>query len=125
METQIKISSFSGEKKDWECWSVTFLSKARLRGYRNILVGIRFFPEKGSKGYDDYIFKNDIAYAELLISCDCDICLGIGNTSSSEQIPEGDTRLVWRNLLVKYEPNTKANSIKLKKEFTESKIKGL
>jgi hypothetical protein len=52
METQIKISCFSGEKR-----SVTFLAKARLRGYRNILVVIEVTPEKGSKGYDELFLK--------------------------------------------------------------------
>jgi hypothetical protein len=68
-----------------------------LRGYNNILEGIEVVPEKGNKGNEDFIFNNDIAYAELLISCDCDICLGIVNTSRSEQMPEGDARLAWKN----------------------------
>jgi hypothetical protein len=82
-------------------------------------------PEKSSKGYDKFIFKNYIAYAELLIICDCDICLGIVNTSNSNLMPEGDTKLSWKNLLAKFELNTKANLIKLKEEFTESKLKDL
>jgi hypothetical protein len=77
MEVQMKITGFSGDRKNWERWNVTFLAKARLRGYRNLLVGLEVAPSKGTKGHEEFMVKNDIAYAELLISSKCDICLGI------------------------------------------------
>jgi mannose-6-phosphate isomerase-like protein (cupin superfamily) len=40
-------------------------------------------------------------------------------------MPEVDARLARENLLRKYDPNTKANLIKLKKELIKSKVKGL
>jgi gag-polypeptide of LTR copia-type len=124
MDFNIKISSFSGEKKDWERWSVTFLAKARLRGYRELLVGIGESPQKGSKDYDEFVMRNDIAYAELLIACDNDICLGIVNTSRTSTLPEGDAKLAWKNLVSKFEPVTKSNLIRVKKEFVECKLEG-
>jgi hypothetical protein len=95
---QLRISPFSGEKKDWERWSTTFLAKAGLRGYRGILVGTEIVPNKSSKDYEGFIIRNDIANAEVLIACECDTCFGIINSSRGEQMPGGDARLAWINL---------------------------
>jgi hypothetical protein len=51
MEMQLNIQRFSGEKKDWERWSITFRAKSRLRGYRDFLVGVEIDPTKGAKRY--------------------------------------------------------------------------
>ena len=93
---QVKISPFSGERKDWERWSTTFLAKARLRGYRGLLVGVEIAPNKGTKDYEVFIQKNDVAFAETLIVCECDTCFGIINSSRSEQLPDGDAKLAWK-----------------------------
>jgi len=122
MDIQMKITGFSGEKKDWERWHITFLAKSMLRGYWDILVGLEVAPTKGTKGYEDFMVKNNIAYAELLISSESDICLGIVHTSRTEMMPEGDARLAWKNLVDKYEPTTKANLIKMKKQFNNCKL---
>jgi hypothetical protein len=64
---------------------------------------------KGSKGYDKFVTKNDIDSAELLIACECSICLGMVNTSRLEILPEGDANMASKNLVAKFEPVTKAN----------------
>jgi hypothetical protein len=74
------------------------LAKARLRGYRELLVGTEIAPNKSSKGYEGFIIKNDKAYAEVLIACECDTCFGIINSSRSELMPDGDARLSWLKL---------------------------
>jgi hypothetical protein len=122
MEMQLKIVGFSGLKKDWDRWNVTFLAKARLKGYRNLLVGIDRMPSKGTKGHEDFMTKNDFAFAELLISCECDVCLGLVNISRSEEMPEGDAHIAWTKLVEKFAPTTKYNLIKTKKEFVDSKL---
>lgn len=40
----------------------------------------------------------------------------------SEEMPEGDAFLVWKNLVAKFEPVTIANLIKMQQEFGESKL---
>jgi hypothetical protein len=95
MEMQLKIQGFSGEKKDWERWSITFLAKSRLRGYRELLVGLEVVPTKGAKGYDKFMQKNDFAFVELLFSNKNDVCLGLVDSSRSELMPEGDARLAF------------------------------
>jgi hypothetical protein len=101
---QVKISPFSGEKKDWERWTTTFLAKARLRGYRGVLVGVEIPPNMGSKDFDSFCLMNDVAYAEILIACECDICFSIINSSRTEVFPGGDARMAWQNLISKFEP---------------------
>jgi hypothetical protein len=101
------------------------MAKARLKGYRNLLVGIEKMPLKGTKGHEDLVTKNDFAFAELLISCKCDVCLGLVNTSRSEELPEGDACIAWTILVNKFAPTTKFNLIKTKKEFVESKLEDI
>jgi len=125
MDVQVKISPFSGDKKDWERWSVTFLAKSRLRGYRELLVGIEIVPTKGGKDFEAFLIKNDVAYAELLIACECNVCFGIVNSSRSKQLPEGDARLAWMNLTAKFEPTTKGNLIQMKRDFIENKLSSI
>jgi gag-polypeptide of LTR copia-type len=125
MEMQLKIQGFSGEKKDWERWSITFLAKSRLRGYRELLVGLEIAPTKGVKGFDKFMQKNDFAFAELLISNKNDVCLGLVDSSRSELMPEGDARLAWTNLVQKFAPTTKSNLIKTKREFVESRLEDI
>ena len=60
------------------------MAKARLRGYRDIIVGLEVAPTKGSKGFEEFMQKNNFAFAELLISRENDVCLGLVNSSRSE-----------------------------------------
>jgi gag-polypeptide of LTR copia-type len=87
-----------------------------------LIVGIEVVATKGANGYNEYMQRNDFAYAELLISCECHVCLGLVQTSRSEEMPEGDARLAWMNLVSKLAPVTKSNLIKTKKEFVDSKL---
>ena len=106
--SQVKINPFLGNRKDWERWSVTYLAKARLRGCRTLLVGAEVVPNKGSKDFDAFVLKNDIAYAELLIACENDeVCFSIINSSRSDILPDGDAKVAWDNMSAKIEPKTK------------------
>jgi gag-polypeptide of LTR copia-type len=125
MDTNLRISLFSGEQKDWGIWSIQYLAKARLKGYRNLVTGVGLTPEKGTKGYEDFLLTNDIAFSELIIACASEVCVGNVDTSRSETLPEGDAKLAWKNLVAKFEPTTKANLIKIKKEFSESSLDGI
>jgi hypothetical protein len=118
--TQVRISLFSGENKDWERWSTTFLAKARLRGYRGLFVGTKLASNKSSKEYEGFIIRNDIEYVKVFIACECDTCFGIINSSRNEQTPDGDARLAWLSLTSKFEPNTKASLIQLKRQFLDN-----
>ena len=87
-----------------------------------MLVGVEIEQSKGSKENEVFIQKNDVPYAEILIACECAICFGIINSSRSEQLPDGDAKLAWDNLVSKFEPRTKASLIQLKRKFVDKKM---
>jgi hypothetical protein len=79
-------------------------------------------PSKSVKQHNDFVVKNDFACAELCISCECNVCLSLVNTSRSEELPEGNAYLAWTNLVTKFAPVTKFNLVKTKKELIDSRL---
>ena len=110
----MKTSNFSGKSKDWSKWSKTFLAKASLRGYKALLIGALDYPEqelefetseeKLSELQRNYLLMNDLAYADLLISCQEDIGFSIIENAESREMPGGDARMAWIELENKFEP---------------------
>ena len=49
MDSNAKISLFSGDKEDWGIWSIQNIAETRLKGYRNVVTGVDEIPEKGTK----------------------------------------------------------------------------
>jgi len=80
---------------------------------------------KDGKNYEAVKTKNDLAYAELLICCENDICFSIVENCITDEHPEGDCALAWRSLVGRFEPKTKFNLIQLKKELMESKLEDM
>jgi hypothetical protein len=62
-------------------------------GYRELSMGLEIVPGKGSQGYYKFILRNNIAFAEQLNASECNICLGIVNSSRSDKMPEDDACL--------------------------------
>jgi hypothetical protein len=83
-------------------------------------MGIEIVPTKGEKDFDAFLIKNDVAYAEVLIAFEDNLCFELVHSSRSEQLPEEDASLAWSNLMSKFEPKTKANLIQMKKEFVQN-----
>ena len=71
------------------------LAIARVKGYRNLFIGTEIVA-KEIKNYEEFIVKNGIAFAELLISCELEAAFEIVHTSCSEEHPEGDVNLAWK-----------------------------
>ena len=71
-----------------------------------------------------FMINTNVNYAEVRMSCESDICLGIF-------IQAGQSYAKWRynaylvNLLKKYEPTNKVNLIKLKNKFNYCKLKDI
>jgi hypothetical protein len=89
MDIKIKLTNVSGNQKEWEHWSKTFLAKARLRGYREVIL-LYEMVDKDWKNYEQVKLKNDLAYAELMIYCENDLCFPIVDNSATEFFPVGD-----------------------------------
>ena len=124
MDFKIKLTNFSGNQKKLERWSKKFLAKARLRGCRQVILGYEMVDKDG-RNFEQVKLKNDLAYAELMICCENDLCFSIVDNNVTELFPEGDCFLAWKNLVARYEPRTKSNLIQLKKELMESKLEDI
>ena len=119
MEYKIKSSAFNGKPEDWHKWSKKFAARAGLMGYKSVLLGIEEMPEdKNSKDFDDFSKNNDMAFADLLMACDEDVCFDLVDNSRTEDLPDGDARLAWEELNAKFEPSTTMSLVALKREFT-------
>jgi hypothetical protein len=128
--TRNKTKNGDAVENQWIFWGEDGLGevehhlsgKARLRGYRDLIVGLEVTPTKGSNGYDEFVQRNHVAFAKLLISNENDVCLGLIESSKSKLMPEGDARLASTNLVQKFAPTAKSNLIKTKQKFVESKL---
>ena len=87
----VRIIQFSGDQDDWNRWSKQFLAAATTRGYREVLK-----PSDPTKKAD--ATQNTHAYSELLLASSEDVCFGIVKESVSNDFPDGDARLAWKNL---------------------------
>ncbi len=88
IEKGIKIESFSGKQIDWQVWSEQFLTRARRKGYKDILRGKEMVPSdsdfaktyltesegtqmKKLRDLNDIAYDlNDIAYEAWLLMID-------------------------------------------------------
>ena len=65
---------------------------------------------------------NDKAYNDLILACVSEIGFAIVDESVTKELPDGDAELAWRELQRRFEPDTSADKVKLKKEFNASKL---
>jgi gag-polypeptide of LTR copia-type len=88
-------------------------------GYKSVLLGIEERPKDDkSKDFEEYIKNNNMAFADLMMACEDDVCFDLINNSRTQELPDGDSRLAWAELRSKFEPTTAMSLIALKREFT-------
>jgi hypothetical protein len=77
---------------EYKRWSITFLAKARLRGYLDLIVDQRLSQQKVAT----YMMSlcSDFSFAELSISIENDVCMGLADLSRSELMPDRNARLL-------------------------------
>ena len=130
VERTIKIVPFT-KKSIWTVWSRQFLARAHLKGYKGILDGTIKVPGKGDRiditsetGRKrlEARKQNINAYNELILSFDDMVNFNLVNKAVNAELPDGDAFLAWKNLKSKHEPNTAANKVGLKLEFSQSKM---
>jgi hypothetical protein len=110
MDSINKTTEYNGKAEEWKKWSKTFLPKARLRCYNEILTGSHPESEsKDTKSKKDQRVLNELAYAELMLSCQEDICFDIIDAAKSEKWPEEDAALAWKRLEDCFEPKVLSN----------------
>ena len=130
-EKVIRVLQFSGKQKDWRRWKAQFLSRAKIKGYKDAVQGEIVVPaqsEELNKEAADYVekeqarLKNEQAYNDLILSMTEDVSFGLVDEARSEDLPDGDVAQAWKALLNKYEPKTGSSRPRLKREFHDSKL---
>ena len=130
-EKTVKVLVFKGGEDEFRMWNLKFLARARIKGYRKTLVGDAEIPKSDeeldltdAEGKKKSAIRksNEMAYNDLLLSMEEEVCFGIVAEAVTEDLPEGDSSLAWKNLLSKYMPKTNANKIQLKREFNNSRM---
>jgi hypothetical protein len=113
-----KTTEFSGNYEDWNRWLKTFLSKARLIGYKDMHTGTHPQPNPSKPmAKKEYQVLNRLGYAELMLSCKEVVCFNLIDAVKSETYPNGDAILAWKSLQERFDPKTSSSLVLLKKEF--------
>ena len=60
---------------------------------------------------------NQAGYCCLLYSMEEHISFNLVDTAKSENLPDGDVALAWKNLLTRYEPRQCGTPLELKRKF--------
>ena len=127
----IRVISFDDKKKNYKTWAKKFLSAATLRGYNIVLT--EKDPEVPKQ---DLVLKdteadkrklklhkaNQRAYCELMLVREGTISCAIVEKLVTNDLPTGDANLAWKKLKKKFNPQTSANKLKLKRQFTNSSL---
>ena len=45
-EKTIRVIPFSGKQEEWRMWSRKFLARAKIRGYKEVLLGLVDVPDQ-------------------------------------------------------------------------------
>ena len=131
IEKAIRVISFTGKLEDWRMWSRKFLARARVKKYKEVLMGTQKVPShdedldlttEAGKVKQKARTNNDNAYNDLLLSCADEVSFGAVDEAVTDELPDGDACLAWKNLNAKYEPKMAASLVILKKEFADSAL---
>jgi hypothetical protein len=109
MEMLLKIQGFSGKEEGLGDVEHQLPCKVQTQRISGTACCTQDCP---NNGYDKFMQKNNFAFAEMLISSENNVCLGLVDSSRSELMPEADARLAWTNLVQKFAPTTNSNLIK-------------
>jgi hypothetical protein len=151
-EISIKVIGFSGRKKDWITWEEKFLSKAKRRGYKDLLLGKVEIPmstevliadsESDTDASDAEALEatkatklkikirelNEQGYSDLILSMDTKenagkIAFNLVRSSKNEDYEDGNIAVAFKSLKRKYSPKTAPTLAKYHKLFYSSKLK--
>ena len=119
-EKAIRTITFSGKRQDWRMWSKKFMARAVIKNYVNVLKGTITAPRfdatidvstKDGKEQQKARNANEIAYSELLLSCDDEVYFEIVCESMTADLPEGCAKTALEQLISKYEPKDSTDLI--------------
>ena len=104
------------------------MSASTVIGYREILIGkkIKILNTKILTNTDKEemrLRKSNIrAYCDLVLACQGDIGFDLVDEAVTVDLPEDDAILAWKKLKERFDPQDSADEVRLKEEFTNSKL---
>ncbi len=117
MIRDIKLNCFDGKDENWRSWSAKFLARAHVLGYKEFIEG-KLDDKEDPEVYSEL---NAYAFSDMIINCD-GVAFSLVEMSKSGCYPEGDARVAWRQLKERYEAETYATKVQLKREYTRCKL---
>jgi hypothetical protein len=126
----IRFIEFSGDEADWRVWSCKYLARAHMAGQKDLLLGKVVSPpddleidEESKEGQELLRLRelNTNAYSTLLLSCN-GMAFGCVEEARTEKHPEGDAYQAMKNLFEKYQAETMAEKVELKRDFAKAKM---
>ena len=117
---EMRIVEYSGKESEWPKWSKKFMAVAKVKKFADIIDGKIEVPKLvEDMDQQDLAIRNlnQAAYCCLLYCMNDDICFTLVETAKTEDLPDGDVALAWKNLLTRYEPKQYGTYLDLKKEF--------
>ena len=125
-EASLHYLPFKGKKDEWPMWSEKFLSKARKKGYKELLIGKQTPPSADETRLDDEAKLlrrlNEEAFDDLVTSMEDKVAFSKVTQAKTPDLPDGDAALAWKLLCSKYKPNTMQNRADLKLQFVQLKL---
>ena len=130
----IRVIPFSGKHDDWRKWNRQFIAVARVRGYCAVLMGEEVPPAEDAT-LDPAVAAeaaqirlrnyNSQAYGDLVLACTDDVSFEIIDGAVTDELPNGDAALAFRNLETYWEPNTRATLSRLIKQYELATLKNM
>ena len=117
---EIRIVSFSGNMDDCPKWSKKFMAAAKVKKFANIIdrsMTVSSFSEIMQTKDISIRDLGQAAYCCLLHCMEDDVSFALVDTARSENLPDGDVVLAWKNLLSRYEPKQYGTLLELKRSF--------
>ena len=84
LDKAVRALPFSGKREDWRMWLKKFLTRAKIKGYKAVLMGTETLPRANAMldPTDDSQAAqiklrdmNELAYSKLLLACQEEVCL--------------------------------------------------
>ena len=138
VDKTLKLPRFSGKQEDWQIWSEKFLIRAKRKGYKDLLLGKVEIPSdqetstdaRRADELDELRELNELAFEEIEMGMDTDkktgrVAFDYVRLSKTENNVDGNCKLAWDRLKMKFESKQAPTRLMLRKEFYNKKLSSI
>ena len=122
-------SVFSGKQEDYIMWAAKFMSYGQVKGFKTILTGTQKAPNYDKEldpTTDSTLLRlrkaNDLAYSMLNMSVKDPVSFGAIFNASTKELPDGDARQAWLNIMSIFKPVSNAKKHELEQKFNQCSL---